>query len=107
MPVPSSPSRRRPVLAGVAAATLAAAAAVFAAATPALAATTTLYASPAGSGTACSASQPCSLTEAQNAVRSRTASMSGDIVVELADGVYRLTAPLRMTAADSGTNGYT
>ena len=33
--------------------------------------------------------------------------MSGDIVVQLADGVYRLSAPLRFTAADSGTNGYT
>ena len=35
------------------------------------------------------------------------AGMSGDIVVQLADGVYRLSAPLRLTAADSGTNGHT
>ncbi|GIJ76948.1 hypothetical protein Xph01_13800 [Micromonospora phaseoli] len=80
--------------------------AVAASATPAFAATTTLYASPSGSGTSCSAAQPCSLTAAQAAVRSRTASMSGDIVVELAGGVYRLSSPLRLTAADSGTNGY-
>ncbi|GAA4613023.1 RICIN domain-containing protein [Actinoallomurus liliacearum] len=33
--------------------------------------------------------------------------MSGDIVVQLADGIYRQTAPLRFTAADSGTNGHT
>ncbi|WP_238412776.1 RICIN domain-containing protein [Saccharothrix deserti] len=32
--------------------------------------------------------------------------MSGDIVVQLADGVYRLSEPLRLTAADSGNNGY-
>jgi hypothetical protein len=33
--------------------------------------------------------------------------MSDDIVVQLADGTYRLSAPLRFTAADSGTNGRT
>ncbi|MEV4847520.1 RICIN domain-containing protein [Micromonospora matsumotoense] len=107
MSVPTSPTGRRQVLAGLAATVVAAAVAVVASATPALAATTTLYASPSGSGTACSASQPCALTEAQNAVRSLNTSMSGDIVVELADGVYRLAAPFRLTAADSGTNGYT
>ncbi|RKN45312.1 RICIN domain-containing protein [Micromonospora endolithica] len=109
MSVPSFRAARRRVLAGVAAAALAAVATatvVTAAATPALAATTTLYASPSGSGTSCSAAQPCSLTAAQTAVRAQAGSMSGDIVVQLADGVYRLTAPLRMTAADSGTNGY-
>ncbi|MDX3659869.1 RICIN domain-containing protein [Streptomyces sp. ID05-26A] len=73
---------------------------------PASAATTTLHASPSGTGTACTATDPCSLPAAQSAVRSRTGSMSGDIVVELADGVYRLSQPFRLTAADSGTNGY-
>ncbi|MDX8051793.1 RICIN domain-containing protein [Lentzea sp. BCCO 10_0798] len=88
---------------------LAATAAVIAAlatAPPASAATTTLHASPSGSGTACSATAPCSLPGAQAAVRSRNASMSGDIVVELAGGTYRLTEPFRLTAADSGSNGY-
>jgi hypothetical protein len=88
---------------------LAATAAVIAAlatAPPASAATTTLHASPSGSGTACSATAPCSLPGAQAAVRSRNASMSGDIVVELAGGTYRLTEPFRLTAADSGNNGY-
>ena len=33
--------------------------------------------------------------------------MNSDLVVELADGMYRLTAPLVFTAADSGTNGHT
>ena len=74
---------------------------------PALAATTNLYASPSGTGTACSSAQPCSLAGAQAAVRSLNDAMSDDIVVQLADGVYRLSAPLRLTAEDSGTNGHT
>ncbi|WP_416970834.1 right-handed parallel beta-helix repeat-containing protein [Streptomyces sp. 4F14] len=73
---------------------------------PAPAATTTLYVSPSGTGTACSTAQPCSLSTAQTSVRARSTTMQDDIVVELADGVYRLTAPLRMTAADSGNNGH-
>ncbi|MEE6262761.1 ricin-type beta-trefoil lectin domain protein [Plantactinospora sonchi] len=108
MSVPPIPAARRRTRVGAAAAALTtvATATVVAVSTPALAATTTLYAAPSGSGTACTVAAPCSVTGAQTAVRSRTASMSGDIVVELADGVYRLTSPLRLTAADSGTNGY-
>ncbi|WP_232836722.1 RICIN domain-containing protein [Lentzea terrae] len=94
--------RRRTALAAVAVVV----AAAIATAPPASAATTTLYASPAGTGTACTAAEPCSLPAAQAAVRSRNSTMSGDIVVELADGVYRLSQPLRFTAADSGNNGY-
>ncbi|MFI7454366.1 ricin-type beta-trefoil lectin domain protein [Nonomuraea sp. NPDC049714] len=96
----------RPILIGIVTAALAAAFALVAPATPALAATTTLYASPAGTGTACTSTQPCSPAAAQTAVRSLNAGMSGDIVVELAGGVYRLSSPLRLTAADSGNNGY-
>ncbi|WP_461118497.1 RICIN domain-containing protein [Saccharothrix stipae] len=92
--------------AGVAAVVLTATAAAVALAPTASAATTTLYASPTGTGTSCSAAQPCSLPAAQTAVRSQNSSMSGDIVVQLADGVYRLSQPLRLTAADSGNNGY-
>ncbi|MET8085935.1 RICIN domain-containing protein [Micromonospora sp. NPDC005237] len=102
----SSISVARRLFAGAATAALTALVAVTASATPASAATTTLYASPSGSGSTCSASQPCSLAGAQAAVRTLNSSMSGDIVVELADGVYRLTSPMRLTAADSGTNGY-
>jgi len=69
--------------------------------------TATLYVSPTGSGTACTATAPCSLAQAQSSVRSMTASMSGDIAVQLAGGTYRLSAPLVFTAADSGTNGHT
>ncbi|MFY1651169.1 RICIN domain-containing protein [Solwaraspora sp. WMMB762] len=102
----ASSSARSRVLAGGVAALTAAAAVTVVAAAPAMAATTTLYASPSGTGTSCSAAQPCSLTSAQSAVRSLNGAMSGDIVVQLADGVYRLPAPLRFTAADSGNNGY-
>ncbi|MDR8411857.1 RICIN domain-containing protein [Nonomuraea sp. 3-1Str] len=97
----------RPVLTGVIAAVLAAASALVAPLTSALAATTTLYVSPSGTGTACTSAQPCSLSAAQTTVRSLNGAMSDDIVVELADGVYRLSAPLRLTAADSGNNGHT
>ena len=37
----------------------------------------TLYASPIGSGTACSSSAPCSLTQAQQSVRALDGNMSG------------------------------
>jgi hypothetical protein len=92
---------------GIAAAVLTAAGSVFMAVPHAFAATTTLYASPSGTGTSCSDAQPCSLSAAQAAVRSRVGGMSGDIVVQLAGGTYRLTAPLAFTAADSGTGGHT
>ncbi|MET7671192.1 RICIN domain-containing protein [Micromonospora luteifusca] len=105
MSVSSIPPLRR-MLAGAAASALTALVAVTASASPALAATTTLYASPSGTGTSCSASQPCSLSAAQTAVRAINSAMSGDIVVELANGAYRLSSPMRLTAADSGNNGY-
>lgn len=97
---------RRPLSARAALVALAAAAAVVVPVPSAVAATATLHASPSGTGTSCSAADPCSLSAAQTAVRSLTGAMSGDIVVELAGGVYRLSAPLRLTAADSGNNGH-
>ncbi|QFZ20926.1 RICIN domain-containing protein [Saccharothrix syringae] len=100
----SSSAPRRTLAAAVA--VLTAAAVPVPLAPAAHAATTTLYASPSGTGTACSATQPCALPAAQAAVRSRNGAMSGDLVVQLADGVYRLAEPLRLTAADSGNNGY-
>ncbi|MBS2967076.1 right-handed parallel beta-helix repeat-containing protein, partial [Actinocrinis puniceicyclus] len=66
----------------------------------------TLFVSPSGSGTACSSSVPCSLAQAQSSVRALDGNMSGDIVVQLAGGVYRLSAPLVLGAADSGGNGH-
>jgi hypothetical protein len=102
-----SPARRRVMLASATAVSLAAMGVAVALATPAIAATTTLYASPSGTGTACSSAAPCSLSAAQSAVRAINSNMSDDIVVQLADGVYRQSSPLRFTAADSGTNGHT
>jgi hypothetical protein len=67
----------------------------------------TFYVSPSGTGSSCTSNAPCSITEAQTLVRSAASSMTGDLLVELADGTYRLTAPLAFTAADSGTNGHT
>jgi hypothetical protein len=66
----------------------------------------TLFVSPSGSGTACSSAVPCSLAQAQSSVRALAGGMSGDVVVQLAGGVYRLSAPLVFGAADSGGNGY-
>src|SRR4051812_32685137 len=106
MPLPSR-GPRRPLIVGLALSTAAVATAVVISASPATAASTTLYASPSGAGSACSSSAPCSLSGAQAAVRSAVGGMTGDIVVQLADGVYRLSAPLQFTAADSGANGHT
>ncbi|MFE9426444.1 RICIN domain-containing protein [Kitasatospora sp. NPDC006697] len=97
---------RRSAMAAVTGALLLAAA--VATPTPANAATSsTLYVSPTGSGTACSAAAPCSLTQAQTAVEAVNGSMTGDIAVQLAGGTYRLTSPLKFTSADSGSNGHT
>lgn len=66
----------------------ASAAAVLVQAGPAFAATTTLYAAPNGTGTACSASQPCSLIQAKTNV-AINGSMTVDITIMLADGTHR------------------
>jgi len=98
---------RRPLRAAVVAA-LAAGGVVAAPAVASHAATmTTVYVSPTGSGTSCSAAAPCSLTQAKASVEAIDGNMTGDIVVELAGGTYRLSAPLALGAADSGTNGHT
>ncbi len=65
------------------------------------------YVSPTGTGSSCSSAEPCSITEAQLAVRSAAGAATSDLVVELADGVYPLAAPLVFTAADSAANGHT
>lgn len=56
-----------------------------------------------GSGTE---AEPASLTRAIELVRSLNDDMQSDIEVLLADGTYRLEAPIRLAAADSGTNGF-
>lgn len=65
-----------------------------------------LYVSPDGQGHACIQTNPCDLVDAQLRVRQLDTKMSSDIVVQLADGTYRLDAPLTLTAADSGSNGH-
>jgi len=65
------------------------------------------YVAPNGTSSTCSMASPCSITQAQTTVRAVAANMQGDLVVELADGVYRLEMPLVFTAADSGTGGHT
>ncbi|MCG5461976.1 ricin-type beta-trefoil lectin domain protein [Micromonospora sp. NPDC053740] len=65
-------------------------------------AATAIYAAPAGSGTACSASAPCSIGQAQAQVRSAPA---GDVTVQLAAGTYRISSPLQFRAEDGGRGG--
>ena len=62
---------------------------------------TVYYASPDGKSAGhCSQSQPCSLERAQEVVR--PAAKQGDVTVQLADGTYRLSTPLRFGADDDG-----
>jgi len=59
------------------------------------------YASPDGKNAGnCSQSQPCSIERAQKVVR--PAAKHGDATVQLADGTYRITEPLRFGAEDGG-----
>lgn len=62
------------------------------------------YAAPAGSGSTCSLSAPCSLTGAQAKVRTLTPTMQGDITVYLRGGTYQLAATFTLTPLDSGHN---
>jgi hypothetical protein len=83
-----------------------------ASAAPARTASTALYVSPsatnvAADGADCSPLRPCSLPRAQRVVRGKTGHMRSDIVVYLRGGTYRLAAPLRFGASDSGTGGHT
>lgn len=66
-----------------------------------------LHVSPSGSdeGDGSAARPFASLARAQQAVR--TLNHDHDVTVSLAQGVYRLTAPLRFNARDGGQNGYT
>lgn len=65
-----------------------------------------LYVSPTGSGTTCSSAAPCSITQAQTALRVLASALRADVVVELGDGTYALGAPLGFGANDSGTAGH-
>src|SRR3546814_3944073 len=67
--------------------------------------TVTIAVSPAGNDAADgSIAHPFrTLTRAQVAVRDANA--KGDVVVRIADGLYRLDAPITLTAADGGQKG--
>jgi hypothetical protein len=62
---------------------------------------TVYYAAPDGKDSGhCSQAMPCTLERAQHVVR--PAAKYGDVTVQLADGNYRLDAPLRFGAEDGG-----
>jgi len=67
-----------------------------------------VYVSPNGSdgnpGT--SAAPVRTIGKAQSLVRALDQDMSADVTVVLEDGFYRMSSPLTLTAADSGTNGH-
>lgn len=70
---------------------------------------TVFYAAPNGSGTTCTQDVPCSITQAQRSVRAALPPRSADpvdVMVILADGVYRLSAPLSLDGSDSGMPGH-
>ena len=70
----------------------------------------TLHVSPDGQGNGRSADSPCSLLAARDQVRKINSHMTGDIVIQLADGVYTLTQPIELLESesvhDSGNNGF-
>jgi hypothetical protein len=65
-----------------------------------------LYAAPNGTGTTCTATQPCSLLQAQTLARASASNMTGHILVRLKAGSYVLSSTLSFDSRDSGSNGY-
>ena len=65
-----------------------------------------VFASPNGAGSACTASAPCSLTDAQRTAETLVPTMQSDIDVQLEDGVYTLTQPLTFGPQDGGSHGF-
>ena len=68
--------------------------------------TVTLYVSSTGTGSVCSSVAPCGLDTIRSVVQSRNVGMTGDIVVELAGGVYTLSEPFTLDGQDSGSGGF-
>jgi hypothetical protein len=67
----------------------------------------TLHVAPNGSSQSdCSDNAPCSLQAAQARVRELRSHGADAVVVQLDNGVYRLSEPLRFEAQDSGKPGY-
>ena len=65
-----------------------------------------LHVAPDGRGSHCAANDPCSLATARGRAEALVPHAAGDVVVELSGGTYRLTAPLRFGAQDSGRPGH-
>lgn len=69
-----------------------------------------LYAAPDGSGNLATKEAPCSLTGVRDLIRTINRSMTGNIVVLLRGGLYRLQKPFELLESDSvhdsGTNGF-
>jgi len=66
----------------------------------------TYYVSPTGTGFVCSSVAPCGLDVIRSVVQSQNSGMTGDIVVEIAGGVYSLNQPFLLDERDSGSGGF-
>ncbi len=69
------------------------------------------YASPTGSGSACTRQMPCSLAGARDKVRTLNQGMTSDVVVYLLGGTYALSETFELVESaagphDSGTGGH-
>ena len=91
---------------GLAIGCLTPAAATAATTTTAPAASVVLYASPEGTGTACSRPAPCGIPAAKAAVERRDSHMTADIDVDLLGGTYHVPGGLGLGPADSGSDGH-
>ncbi|MBV8385480.1 MAG: right-handed parallel beta-helix repeat-containing protein, partial [Acidimicrobiia bacterium] len=65
-----------------------------------------VFASPSGTGKACTQHAPCSLITAQHTAQSLVPTMQSDVDVRLGDGVYSLTQALKFGPQDGGANGF-
>ena len=68
--------------------------------------TDVLHVAPDGHGAACSTSSPCTLDTARDRARKLVPDATGDVVVELRGGTYRLASPFRLGVQDSGRPGH-
>ena len=66
----------------------------------------TYYVSPTGTGSVCSSVAPCGLDVIRSIVQSQNSGMTGDIVVEIAGGVYSLNQPFLLDERDSGSGSF-
>lgn len=65
-----------------------------------------VYVAPDGQGDTCSRSTPCALETGRDHARVLAAAASGDVVVLLRGGTYRLGKTFSLGTADSGHNGH-